>query len=957
MDENKKETIEDISVDIEKTTPEPKKIVTKEIAEKEEKIAKNIAKIPVIKDELTIRKEKVISFLKKRKDWAYYLILSFIVFIGMYIRTRNIPKLKDITTGTWTLGPDLDPFLFLRWAKYIVEHGKLFLLDSMRNVPLAEICSGQTCNPINTLREMTLLPYMMAGLHNFLNFFNPNVTVTYSAVIFPVIMFGLTTIAFFLFARKIFYNQTKKIKNIIALVSTAFFVVIPSLLPRTIAGIPEKESAGFFFMFIAFYFFLEAFTSKKLKKGMIFGVLAGIMTAGMGLTWGGVGYIFITIAVAVIFSFLLGKIDNKRFYILGIWIISFMAPMILLSDRYPLLNLITSISTGLVFLAFFILLVDFILFKKKLIKIPVKITNKIPRRVISLLISIIILILLSSIFFGISFIPDKMTSFISQTVRPLDVGRFGSTVAENRQPYFINDWKNEFGPVQWNIPLFFWLFFVGSVFLFNYMIQSLSKKEKIILTFGYIIFLLSLIFSKYSSGSILNGNSNLSLLVYFGGVITFISLFGYFYFKRHKEGRLSVFKKFEFSYILYFIILTMAIMGARGAIRLIMVLGAVSPVVIGFLIVMVCKKYNRNEEETKRFFIGILILIILIASMFTFWVYYNQSKNVAVNFAPGPYQWQWQKAMGWVRENTSVNSVFAHWWDYGYWLQSIGERATVLDGGNAIGYWNHLMGRHVLTGPDERTALEFLYAHNTTHLLIDSTEIGKYTAYSSIGSDKDYDRFSWISTFLMDNKQTRETKEEIAYFYPGGTLLDEDLVLELDGKEVFLPKKQAGIGAIIVKKKGTEILQPEVIFVYKGKQYNQPLRFIYFEGELYDFGSGIEAGVFLFPKLETSAGGFNANPIGAAFYLSGRVINSRLVQLYLFEQESEYFKIAHIESNLFIEDMKNQGVDIGEFIYYNGFQGPIKIWEISYPSDIQLNVNYLNTDYPKELQVANPGEY
>jgi len=36
-------------------------------------------------------------------------------------------------------------------------------------------------------------------------------------------------------------------KNIIALIATAFFVVIPSLLPRTIAGIPEKESAAFFF--------------------------------------------------------------------------------------------------------------------------------------------------------------------------------------------------------------------------------------------------------------------------------------------------------------------------------------------------------------------------------------------------------------------------------------------------------------------------------------------------------------------------------------------------------------------------------------------------------------------------------------------------------------------------------------------------------------------------------------
>ncbi|MCK4647427.1 hypothetical protein KAT24_00680 [Candidatus Pacearchaeota archaeon] len=957
MEDYQKKDTEDISKEIEKTIPEQKKVVAHDLAEKEEKIAKSVGEIPITKDELAIRKEKVISFLKKKKDWIYCLILSFIVFIGMYIRTRNISKLKDITTGTWTLGPDLDPFLFLRWAKHIVEHGKLFLLDAMRNVPLIEICSGQTCNPINTMREMTLLPYMMAWFHKFLALFSKNITVTYSAVIFPVFMFGLTTIAFFLFARKIFYKQTKKIKNIIALISTAFFVVIPSLLPRTIAGIPEKESAGFFFMFMAFYFFLEAFTSEKLKRGMIFGILAGIMTACMGLTWGGVGYIFITISAAVIFSFLLGKITKKRFYVFTIWIISFTALMISLSGKYTFTNLMTSTSSGLAFLGFFILLIDFTLFKKKLIKIPAKITNKIPKRVISVIIAIVILTLLSTIIFGISFIPNKMTNFISQTVHPLDVGRFGSTVAENRQPYFINDWRNEFGPVQWNIPLFFWLFFIGSVFLFNHMIQSLSKKEKIILTFGYIIFLLGLIFSKYSSGSMLNGETSLSFIVYFGGVIAFISFFGYFYFKRYKENALSVFKKFEFSYILYFIILTMAIMGARGAIRLIMVLGAVSPVAIGFLVVMGCKKYNRKGEETKRFFIGVIVLIILIASMFTLWVYYNQSKNVAENFAPGSYQWQWQKAMEWVRENTPVNAVFAHWWDYGYWLQSIGERATVLDGGNSIAYWNHFMGRHVLTGTNERTALEFLYAHNTTHFLIDSTEIGKYTAYSSIGSDENYDKFSWISTFFMDDAQTQETKEETLYLYQGGTLVDEDLLLEIDEKEIFLPRKQAAVGAIIIRKGKDKISQPEVIFVYKGKQYNQPLRFVYLDGELHDFGSGIEAGVFLFPKLESSGGNFNANPIGAAFYLSGRVVNSQLAQLYLFEKESEYFKIAHVESNLFISDMKNQGVNLGEFVYYNGFQGPIKIWEINYPSDIQLNENYLITKYPKELQITNPEEY
>jgi hypothetical protein len=267
------------------------------------------------------------------------------------------------------------------------------------------------------------------------------------------------------------------------------------------------------------------------------------------------------------------------------------------------------------------------------------------------------------------------------------------------------------------------------------------------------------------------------------------------------------------------------------------------------------------------------------------------------------------------------------------------------------------MGRHVLTGPDERIALEFLYAHNTTHLLIDSTEIGKYTAFSSIGSDKDYDRYSWISAFLMDNSQTQETKDLTMYVYPGGTFVDEDLVLKIDGKEVLLPKRQAAVGAILVTMEKDKLLQPEVVFFYNGKQYNQPLRYAYLGEELHDFNSGLEAGVFLFPKLEINEGGLSPNPLGAAFYLSERVINSQLARLYLFAQESNYFRIAHVESNLFINDLKNQGFYLGEFVYYNGFQGPIKIWEIEYPSDIQLDLNYLDTHYPEELQITNPEEY
>jgi len=926
--------------------------ITKDVREE---ITENIS---VTKDELKERKEKVVNFLSKKRDWIYYLILAFIVWISVNIRTRNIPKLKDITTGTWTLGPDLDPFLFLRWTEYIVEHGKLFVLDTMRSVPLADICSGITCNPVNTAGEMKLLSYMIAWFYHFLSFFSKEVTVTYAAILFPAIMFGLTIIAFFLFARKIFYKEDKKTRNIIALVATAFFAFIPSLLPRTIAGIPEKESAAFLFIFLSFYFILEAFTTKNFKKGAIFSVLAGISTGLLGLIWGGITFVFMTISGAVLFAFLLGQIQDKKFYYYSIWMFTSFLVMMPFSTRYSPINLIVSTSTGIAIGVFLIILIDFILRKQNKFNLKNKIN--LPEPIISLLISIILIFLIATILFGSSFIYDKILNIINQLIHPLDVGRFSLTVAENKQPYFINDWKNNFGPVLWKIPLYFWMFFIGAVTLFNNLIRKLRKEKRILLTFSYFIFLICLIFSRYSQSSILNGDSGLSLLVYFSGFLIFIGSFAYVYYKKYKEGEFLIFKEFNITYMLYFIILTMTIIGARGAIRLIMVLGAISPVVVSFLIIKTCKKYFKEKGESTKFFVGLIVLIILFAAMFTLWNYYKADKNTGENFGPGPYQWQWQKAMSWIRDNTSEDAVFAHWWDYGYWLQSIGERATILDGGNAITYWNHLMGRHVLTGDDETKALEFLYTHNGTHLLIDSTEIGKYTAFSSIGSDEDYDRFSWIQTYLMDEKQTQETSNETLYIYAGGSIVDEDIVWEEDGKEILLPKRGAVVGAIILGEDPTgKILQPKAVFIYNGNQYRIPLRFAYVKNTLYDFESGLDAGIFTFPKLNSlSNGKVDVNQIGAAFYLSGRVVHSQLANLYLFDENSDYFKIAHTESSMLVNELRAQNIDLGEFVYYNGFQGPIKIWEINYPLNIKVNPEYLETDYPnKELQLAKQGEY
>ena len=140
--------------------------------------------------------------------------------------------------------------------------------------------------------------------------------------------------------------------------------------------------------------------------------------------------------------------------------------------------------------------------------------------------------------------------------------------------------------------------------------------------------------------------------------------------------------------------------------------------------------------------------------------------------------------------------------------------------------------------------------------------------------------------------------------------------------------------------------------------YNIPLKYLYIDGKLKKFNSGLEAGAFVFPSLSEATKGVNVNKIGAALYLSNRTVNSQLVRLYLFNEKSDYFKLVHNEENLLISNLKSQNVNLGDFVYYQGFQGPIRIWEINYPKDIKANPEFLKTDYPNlDLKLAKSGEY
>ncbi|MCK5149967.1 hypothetical protein KAJ87_03520 [Candidatus Pacearchaeota archaeon] len=524
-----------------------------------------------------------------------------------------------------------------------------------------------------------------------------------------------------------------------------------------------------------------------------------------------------------------------------------------------------------------------------------------------------------------------LPNIISSFTNPFDVGRVGTTVAENARPYLI-DWINQTSKA------FFWFFYAGLIFVGINLSKILKrKKSKIFFSFFWILAVSGVLFNRYSSSSILNGTNFLSKLFYFGGLILFGGYCIYIYFNEKIEIKKETI--ITASWLLFILI------SGTAAIRFFFLIMPFICFMVGYFVVELFKLAKESKEELLKIILFAVLFFVIVLLVINSFNFTNSISGQAKHTGPSANT-QWQKAMNWVRENTNPGEIFVHWWDYGYWVQYLGERPTITDGGHANTFWDHLIGRYLLTTPKPETALSFMKAHEVSYLLIDFTDIGKYSAYSKIGSNKEGDdRYSWIPTMFLDEKQIQETSNQTIYVYTGGSILDEDLIINESGKQILLPKHSAGIGAITINAEGNSFTQPKAIIVYQNKQYVVDLRYLFFNGELIDFGSGIDAGVYLFTNLIPEGQGIRPNPFGALMYFSPKTINSLVVQLYLFDDALGNYpgvELVHNEPNQMVDGLRSQGLE-GDFVYYQGLKGPIKIWEINHQEDIIAREEFLRS--------------
>lgn len=861
-----------------------------------------------------MNRKDIFEVLKdKRLQWAVTGILFLIIlFMSSSIRVSNWELLTD-STSEGKIPLALDPYYFLRIAETIVENGG--------ELPEVDVMRG------STVWHPEIMPKVIVKMYNVANVFGDYSLRTID-VFSPVFFYIIGLILFFFLC----YFLTKS--KTVGLISSGLLAFSPAYLYRTMAGFADHESMGMVAVFACLLFYLFALKNfeKDWKRTILYGLGLGFFTSLVLASWGGSITLILMLVPSSFLAYWLLKSQNKlraiSFYIT--WIASSLVmPGIFNLALIDWMIGKFSATYGLAVPAVLgFMLIDFgidWLIKKRKIKID---KEKKLLWVIGILVGLgsVVLMTIGKNIFGL------LKDVWHAVLFPFGTGRVGLTVAENAQPY-LTDWIGQSGS------LIFWLFVLAICLIgFEFGKAIRSKKHSVFFGISWTLMISAMLFSRISSSSIFNGENFISQTIYLLGVGVFVV-----YFVWLNMYKMFDWKKVDSLLIILMTLMFVVVLNGRSAIRTFFLITPFVLLSVGYFVVRIFRYALKSKDEILKIVLWVVFLFALGGVLFSVNEYKENVTNQAAQTGPSASV-QWQGAMSWIRNNTAEDSKFAHWWDYGYWVQTLGERQTIADGGHFQGFFNgnERIGRYLLTTDNPDSAYSLMKTQNISHLLIDPTDLGKYPAYSKIGSDDDWDRFSMIPVAVIDEKSTQESSNGTTTVYQIGSIVDEDIYYE----DIFLPGPdydeygrqsfKSYIGGIIltVGSENGKVEQPIAVYMYNNFQYKIPLRYLYIDGQMIDFGSGLNGTFRMIPAVQQSEKGMIINPIGAGIYLSPRTSKALFSKLYLMDDpfdEYEDISLAHAEDDYVIAALKAQGAVVDDFVYYQGFRGPIKIWDVEYP--------------------------
>jgi len=283
------------------------------------------------------------------------------------------------------------------------------------------------------------------------------------------------------------------------------------------------------------------------------------------------------------------------------------------------------------------------------------------------------------------------------------------------------------------------------------------------------------------------------------------------------------------------------------------VFASISLIILSSISLSILSKeiFQINTSKMKSYILKISYVIIIL-SLFvmplTFPANYNwiSANDMPPTILTGgthlPASSDWLESLEWIKTNTPENSVILSWWDYGYWIQTLAERASIADNSTTHTSIIQNVARVLLSSPDD--SWNILQEMNADYVLvfvagerIEGTYDGKQLFYLQHGGDES--KIPWfIRIAELPMEQFVESNLPNDYFW-NETLLGKlipfsvatyyDAELKTDSN-VYQP--------------GTVPLSVKEIKYTDSK--NNPLWLVYASPSFYDETSGPMTGVFIY---------------------------------------------------------------------------------------------------------------
>lgn len=806
-------------------------------------------------------KNNITSLVKKARvsapithHAAFFFLLILLICIAYWIRIQSVDTIPE---GQLTSN---DAYFYYWQTKIVSEQGILPARDMDRWVPLGR----------DNEQLLSLYAYVVAYVHKLIAFFSPHI-ISYQVILYmPVFcfIFALVALCFFLYRR---------FGTLFSISVGILLATLPSMIDRSTAGFSDRDSWCLLLGILAVITYLGSLQLPYSHKRLFFTLSSGGICFLGGLSWEGFGIFTGIIVFVEIWRFLSAETDEGLKYY-TVWVVCFVPTLYIASPAY---------RSGEYFaqhLFAFVLFPPVVILLMRYIRYRLFIDGK---RSVSAdgYKKLSFILTLIPITLGVLYTLSQLDTF-TLTVVPFGEKQLMGTVSELQSYQYVH-----------------WVFRYGSVFFLGclgFIIVSLYlwDRKSIVLISSIVLFTVTTLFR--TPVDLLLGVAVVNILFFISLITAVFGILLLAWFSKSPSVNEIVYIAFA-AWFLFWIALS------RDARRYDFFVGISLAFFCATLFQLLCDALCNKLKLKGVWKIGVRsgITVVLLAALM-WWppagaharrsVYTAQHGRNAI-----PSNIKVKKAYDWMKENLPHNTCVSAGWDHGSQLNVLANVKTIVDQDHYLINWIHLACRYVYCADNDKEALEFLKTHQATHLFLTLEDITmRGSLYSSIGSNKDNDRFFNLIPLEV------HTVGDTSVFVPIVDSRENDIVYidALQNKN----KKVSTIASF--KTENNTHKKVEIPYIFhigdtRVRSQNQTKK---------DAG-----GILLFftSKKEFIDG----------YYIPPAGWNSLAVRLFFRGESSKIFVPVY---------PKEEFTD-----------AEVKVWEIRYPSDIKSNPKYLETKPPE----------